>query len=133
MLNNYPSQQPVTANPQPQPTYTPGQFFPQPQGNLFLLNNSLEVANVPMSNGISAALCLSEGLLYLKTIQGGNPMLMAYNVSPYTAENKPMEMEPKSLNIEQTLQDYGNQIRALTEEVKILKKNSGGRLNEQLV
>lgn len=63
--------------------YQPQQLFPQPQGNVYTINNSLEVANVPMSGGLSVALCLSEGLLYLKSMQNGNPMFMAYKITPY--------------------------------------------------
>lgn len=133
MLTNYPSQQPSVPQSQAQTQYNTGQFFPQPQGNVFLLNSSLEVATVPMSNGISAALCLSEGLLYLKTIQGGNPMLMVYNISPYVNENQTKEVVNKETSIEQLLQNYGKQIADLTEEVKALKKSVGGRLNEQLI
>lgn len=65
------------------PPFQSQQFFPQPQGNVYTINNSLEVANVPMSAGLSVALCLSEGLLYLKSMQNGNPMFMAYKIIPY--------------------------------------------------
>lgn len=43
-------------------------MFPQPNGNVYLISNSLEVANVPAGAGITAALCSSESLLYLKTV-----------------------------------------------------------------
>ena len=52
-------------------SYQATQYFPQPQGNVYLVNNSLEVANVPMGAGLSMVLCPSEGLMYLKTLQGG--------------------------------------------------------------
>ena len=62
--NNY--QFPYSQQAQSIGQYQPQQLFPQPQGNGYTINNSLEVANVPMSGGLSVALCLSEGLLYLK-------------------------------------------------------------------
>jgi hypothetical protein len=33
------------------------QFFPQPQGNAYLINSSLEIANVPISGSITLAFC----------------------------------------------------------------------------
>lgn len=93
MANNYYSNQ-TFSNPITQSQ----QFFPQPQGNIYIINNSLEVANVPMSGGISVALCMSEGLMYLKTMQNGNPMFMAYKITPYENENK----NAKNDNLQET-------------------------------
>ena len=58
------------------------QYFPQPQGNVYLINNSLEVANVPMGSGLSMAICPSESIMYLKTLQNGNPVILAYKLNP---------------------------------------------------
>ena len=52
------------------------------------MNNSLEVSNVPMGAGISMVLCPSEGLMYLKTLQGGAPSLIVYSISPYEAKTE---------------------------------------------
>ena len=35
-------------------------LFPQPTGNVYNINSTLEVANVPVGAGISVALCLPE-------------------------------------------------------------------------
>ena len=32
-------------------------MFPQPNGNIYVISNSLEVANVPAGAGITAAIC----------------------------------------------------------------------------
>ena len=78
MNNNY-----MTYN---QPTsYQPfqaTQYFLQPQGNLYMLGSLNEVANVPVGAGLSAAICLKENTIYLKTIQNGNPMLLGYKLCP---------------------------------------------------
>ena len=37
---------------------TQQQFFLQPQGSLFMINNPLEVSNVPVGVGLSAAISL---------------------------------------------------------------------------
>lgn len=101
-------------------SYQATQYFPQPQGNVYLVNNSLEVANVPMGAGISMVLCPSEGLMYLKTLQGGAPSIIVYSIAPY--EQKQEEaMQP----------DYGAQIAELKAQIDALsKKLKGGNINE---
>ena len=95
--------------------YPQQQFFPQPQGNAYLINSSLEVANVPAGGGVTLALCQPENLLYLKSMQNGNPVFMAYKISPY-------EKEPIS-------NQYEDRIKALEEEITKLKKG-GGKFND---
>lgn len=101
--------------------YQATQYFPQPQGNVYLINNSLEVANIPMGAGISMALCPSEGLMYLKTLQGGAPSLIAYSFAPYESQPEPKTEQP----------DYGVQIAELNKKIDALtKKIKGGSFNE---
>ena len=94
------------------------QYFPQPQGNVYLINNSLEVANVPMGSGLSMAICPSEGVMYLKTLQGGAPSLIAYSIAPYEAPTQPDQS------------DLITQIAELRAEIEALKKPKGGSFNE---
>lgn len=68
---------------------TQQQFFLQSQGNLYMINSPLEVSNVPVGVGLSAAISLSEGLLYLKTMQNGVPMVVGYKLS--SLENIPIQ------------------------------------------
>ena len=101
-------------------SYQATQYFPQPQGNVYLVNNSLEVANVPMGAGLSMVLCPSEGLMYLKTLQGGAPSIIVYSIAPY---------EQKQEEVSQP--DYGAQIAELKSQIEALsKKLKGGNLNE---
>ena len=53
----------------PQQTFTPPtqNYFPQPQGNVYMLNNASEISNIPITSGISAAISLADGVLFLKT------------------------------------------------------------------
>ena len=100
-------------------SYQGTQYFPQPQGNVYFINNSLEVANVPMGAGISIALCPSEGIMYLKTLQGGAPSLIVYSIAPYETP-VPKNEEP----------DLVTQIAELRAEIEALKKTKGGSFNE---
>lgn len=102
--------------------YQGTQYFPQPQGNVYLVNNSLEVANVPMGAGLSMVLCPSEGTMYLKTLQGGAPTLIVYSIAPY--EQKPEETPAH---------DYGAEIAELKAQIEALsKKVKGGSFSELL-
>lgn len=68
---------------QNQPMQQVQPLFPQPQGNVYNINSTLEVANVPVGAGISVALCLQEGFMYIKTMQNGSPLFWAYRITPY--------------------------------------------------
>lgn len=96
-------------------------IFPQPQGNVYMINNSLEVANVPMGIGISVALCLQEGLCYLKTIQNGTPVFKTYKIIPQDQEKTPED----SNEINELLKSFDERLRAL-------ENKKGGRLDELL-
>lgn len=102
-------------------SYQGTQYFPQPQGNVYLVNNSLEVSNIPMGAGLSMVLCPSEGTMYLKTLQGGAPTLIVYSIAPYEPKEEPQPQQS----------DYGAQIEELRAQVAaLMKKTKGGNLNE---
>lgn len=122
---NFNTQQPsVGTQAMPQYYQQAPQLFPTPQGNVYFINNSLEIANIPMGTGFSAALCLSEKLLYLKTLQNGNPMLLVYNLEPY----KNNEENNENDSIELILKKYDERLSDL--EKRINKIINGGKLNE---
>ena len=102
------------------------QFFPQSQGGVYLINNSLEVANVPIGAGISVALCMNEGVMYIKGMQGGMPSLMTYRISPY--ENTPATKEtptaPAQEKQKQPQQELLDIISKLEERIASLEKRS---------
>ena len=107
------------------------QFFPQPQGNIYLINNFLEMANVPTGVGISVALCLSEGVMYLKTMQNGQPMVVGYKISPMDKENNTSKDQTTQSNInENKLDEYENRLKAIEKEIQELKQKTGYNLNE---
>ena len=105
---------------QPQ-SFSP-QFFPQSQGNVYLINNSLEVANVPISAGVSVAICMSEEMIYLKSMQNGNPLFMAYKIIPYVQETP----QNKENELREILKDLSDRLGNLESQLK----KTGGKLNE---
>jgi len=44
------------------------------------------VANVPVGAGISVALCMPENVMFIKTMQNGNPLFYPYKIMPFTNE-----------------------------------------------
>ena len=99
--------------------YTPPMFM-QPQGNLYIIENSLELANVPMGAGISVAICPNESLLYLKMYQNGSPQIAAYNLIPY--EKKELAQP----------QNGYEEILKRIEAIEKKMDNKGGKLDEYL-
>ena len=63
-------------------------LFPQPTGNVYNINSSLEMANVPVGAGISVALCMPENVMFIKAMQNGNPLLYPYKITPFTSEQQ---------------------------------------------
>ena len=104
---------------QPTSRYTPPMFM-QPQGNLYIIENSLELANVPMGAGISVAICPSESLVYLKMYQNGAPQIAAYSLVPY--EKKEPVAPPTGYD----------EILKRIEAIEKKMDNKGGKLDEYL-
>ena len=96
-------------------------MFPQPNGNIYVISNSLEVANVPAGAGITAALCQSESLLYLKTVQNGVPTFLAYKLTPYTESPKMQQQE----------NDVETRLALLEKQISTLLIALGGKRNDE--
>lgn len=108
-------------------------LFPQPSGNVYHINNTLEVANVPVGAGLSIALCLPENLMYIKMLQNGNPMFWAYRISPYEQQNEKVEKDPatnEESNAFEELKIYKKKVDALEKQIAYIKKELGGHDNE---
>lgn len=120
-MNNFPNpynQQAAAYN-----NYQIQQMFPQPQGSVYAINTPTEIGNVPIgSTGLSVALCFNEQLMYIKSFQNGNPVIMAYRVLPYTKEETavPTQTAPAP-NFEERL----NKLEALLTQAT----SEGGKFN----
>lgn len=101
----------------PPPAQTPS-FFPQPQGSVFMIGKPNELSNIPVGNGISAAISLQEGIMFLKAMQNGVPVSVAYRLAPYEGGAQKEETEP-------TLQSLVRKIEQLEERLSM--KKSGGK------
>lgn len=103
-------------------------LFPQPQGNVYNINSTLEVANVPVGAGISVALCMPENLMYIKTMQNGNPLFYPYKIVPFDNQTQTQEeKEDDSLtNVYNQLQNYDNRIKGLEDKISKIVKSKGG-------
>lgn len=115
MSNFTPFNQPQTFQP-----YQTAQYFPQPQGSIYMIGNTSDIANVPVGAGLSAAICLREGVMYLKTIQNGSPMLLAYRLIPMEgAEGQTVNQEQESQDkkIIAVLEDYGKRLEAIEKQI----------------
>lgn len=118
------------------------QMFPQPQGSIYSINSPLEIGNVPIgSTGLSVALCLNEGLMYIKSFQNGNPVIMTYHILPHTTDQKPTSpaLEVKNDSTEQTTLNSDqiaklNKIDDLINRLTRLENSMGvgGKINELL-
>ena len=95
-------------------------MFPQPQGSVYAINTPLEIGNVPTgSTGLSVAICLAENLMYIKSFQNGQPVIMAYRVSPFQKEDGKTETAPSNT--------YESRLATLEE--KLDKIISGGKFD----
>ena len=109
MNNNYPFQ--VNQLPGYNQIQQIQNMFPQPQGSVYAINSPLELGNVPTgSTGLSVAICLAENLMYIKSFQNGQPVIMAYRVSPFQKEDSKEDSEPTTENRLAILEEKLNKI-----------------------
>lgn len=118
-----------TNNIQPAP-----QYYPQPQGVVYTINNAAEISNIPVNNNsISIALIPNESIAYVKTLQNDIPVINAYELTPLNSQ--------ENINIDNTntindadIKNLLNTITNIENKVKELefKMNSmyGGRNND---
>ena len=123
---------PIFTTPSPtapiiQPQTPMQSFFPQAQGNVFMINSQSEINNIPISNGMSAAFFLSDGIVFLKTIQNGNPILIGYKLSPL--EQFQPAAPQQNVDIAAAIDDLSKRLKNLEEG---LSKKGGNQLEWQV-
>ena len=97
-----------------------------------MIGSSNDVANVPVGAGLSAAICLSEGIMYLKTIQNGSPMLLGYRLCSLEDTNnsntvgaKTVDNEDFGKRVTTVLEDYGKRIERIENHLTEKSKYGG--------
>ena len=101
-------------------------MFPHPQGRVYSINTPTEIGNVPIgSTGLSVAICFAEQLMYIKSFQNGNPVIMAYRVIPYSKEER---VEETSNIPEPSLED---RLSRLEQQLSLIinKATEGGKFD----
>ena len=109
--------------------YQATQYFPQPQGSIYMIANANDVANVPVGAGLSAAICLRDNVMYLKTIQNGSPMLLGYRLAPLDGNGADSVQEQAQhaadTKITAILEDYGKRLENLEKQLIPVAKKGG--------
>lgn len=127
MAINYPNYQFQTVQPAPQQVqqnvFSPISLFPQSVGNVYSLNSSSELGNLPTGNGLSVGLCMNDNILFIKSLQNGEPVFLTYRLSPISNQDDKLTNYLKSQE---------EKISNLESEIKKLKEKIGGKLEWQI-
>lgn len=113
---------PLNTTQQMMPQQNVQPLFPQPQGNVYNINSTLEVANVPVGAGVSVALCLPENVMYIKTMQNGNPLFYPYKIIPFNnegTEDKVTQQQPVQSQI--GIEQLAEQLKICNEKIATLE------------
>ena len=141
MANNY-NFQPINSQPQQLQNMQPAQqmiqntaqnssLFPQPIGSVYSLNTASDIGNIPTGMGASVGLCLNEGVLYIKTLQNGSPMLLGYKLNPMGLNDSEIDSEENE-KINHILQSFDNRFTELEKQLVKIKNNLGGKKEWQI-
>lgn len=104
-------------------------YFLQSQGNVYMIDNPQDVANVPIGAGVSVAVNLKDGLIYLKAIQNGVPMLLGYRLTPLDASRQTTQEAPAAQTEPTMEQRIVGLLESLESRISTLegaKKQKGG-------
>ena len=102
-------------------------LFPQPNGNVYTINSSSELSNIPVGIGLTVVLCMAENTLYLKSIQNGNPVVWSYRIS-----SNDKSSEDAAAIQEPTLSPQSADLTQMEKRIAKLEKKWEGMFNEQL-
>lgn len=98
--------------------YNPQGYFNQPQqmvpsGQVFMVNNSYEAANIPMGIGTTVAISLNDNIMYLKNAANGAQNVIAYKLTPYTEPQRQLLAATGNNDLEKRMAAMEQQISML--------------------
>lgn len=105
--------------------YQSNSIFMAPIGNIYGLNTSSDVGNMPTGSGVSVGLCLSEGTMYLKSMQGTGPVLLGYKLSPLDGQNMAVAPSASNEKVETLLSQFSEKLSQLEKKVDSLQPKGG--------
>lgn len=113
----------------------PQNLFLQPSGSLYNIDNIDQLSNVPVQEGqVSCVIFASANMVYLKTLQGGKPVLLNYNLTntePKPAKqeevvaDKPVKKEEFEHKTNENINILSDNTVKLWKEIEDLKKKLG--------
>ena len=131
---------------QQQPQLPAQQFFAQPSGQLFSINNSNELQNIPVQEGtISAIINPNENMLYLKTLQNGKHLVLDYQLKGVEDVQKDKEQQPIAIgspanespkevaNLKQQVADLNSIINKMSKRIDQLEKKNNENVGAKKV
>lgn len=107
-------------------------IFMQPIGSIYGLNSSSDVGNIPMGSGVSVGLCLSEGIMYLKSMQNNGPVILGYKLKPLETQNQASAPSNQREDIKGILEQLNNKIAAIEKKVEMFQTKNGGKTEWQI-
>ena len=114
-------------------TFQQPTFFPQPIGSVYNLQTATDIGNIPASTNLSVGLCLAENILYIKSLQGGAPMILSYRISPLEGTAAPAnQSQDSNPPISNFMKEYDEKIATLKKEIATIKERLGGKLEWQV-
>lgn len=104
-------------------TPTLASIFPQPNGNVYILNTTNEMGNIPTTPGVTAGICLGENTLTIKSFQNGAPAQITYKLVPMNEEVE---------DLTEILKSHKTKIESLERQIQAVKDKVGGKLEWQI-
>jgi hypothetical protein len=82
-----------------------------------MIRSSSDVSNIPITNGLSASICLADATLFIKTMQNGNPSMIGYKLIPLDNQ---ISNSQNTQNNSQIIKESSEQINIENKIVKFL-------------
>ena len=99
------------------------------------MNTANDIGNIPAGTGVSIGLCLQEGVMYVKSLQNGAPMLLEYKLNSNEVARQPdtsAAAADELKKIASSFKSFEEKFTALESEIGKIKQKMGGKLDWQI-